>query len=53
MASNTIYIPGGDIDEELETEILEIYTTGPNSSGMISLHKNIHNMLARNLKINS
>lgn len=36
MESNTIYISGGDIDEELETEILEIYTSGPNASGRLT-----------------
>ncbi|XP_071133358.1 uncharacterized protein [Mytilus edulis] len=32
MARNTIYVSGGDKDEELETEIVEIYTAGPNKS---------------------
>ncbi|XP_063405158.1 uncharacterized protein LOC134688391 [Mytilus trossulus] len=36
MESNTIYISGGDIDEQLETEILEIYTSGPNASVIIN-----------------
>lgn len=37
MAKNTIYVSGGDVDEELETEIVEIYTGGPNKSGMCKL----------------
>ncbi|CAC5416526.1 unnamed protein product [Mytilus coruscus] len=36
MASNTLFISGGDINEELETEILEIYTSGPNASVLIN-----------------
>lgn len=37
MATNTIYVSGGDQDEELETEIVEIYTAGPNKSGRFNL----------------